>query len=160
MSNKLKSNLPLIVIGFICILLIVLFAASRLATAQKEEKSAQYAITEMNSAADVAKFLTEYGWEVRDEPSAVKSVRIPAEFDAVYNKYNQLQILQNFDLTEYRTKTAVMYTFRILNHVSHNNVFANVLVYEGNVIAGDVISYAIDGFITGLDGQYMPELIT
>jgi hypothetical protein len=77
-------------------------------------------------------------------------VKIPAEFDKSYESYNNLQKLQGFDLTEYRSKTADMYTFKVLNYPCDNDVFANILVYDGAVIAGDLVSYAIDGFLTGL----------
>ena len=169
MTNKFKTNLPLIGIGLICLLLIALFAASRVfgnlrigENGRTNQNEAVISITSgVHSASDAANFLSGYGWEVREEPSSVKSVQIPDEFTTVYHEYNQLQKAQGFDLTDYRSKTAAMYTFRILNHDSHSNgVFANVLVYDGEVIAGDVVSYALDGFLTGLDGKLTGETRT
>ncbi|MBR4282612.1 MAG: DUF4830 domain-containing protein, partial [Clostridia bacterium] len=45
-----------------------------------------------------AKFLLSYGWEVSTVPLEVVQVTIPNEFNEVYEKYNELQISQGFDL--------------------------------------------------------------
>ncbi|MCL2071446.1 MAG: DUF4830 domain-containing protein [Oscillospiraceae bacterium] len=161
MKSKCKSNLPLVGIGLICVLLIILFIASRIGASRDNQavKSPNNSTVKINSASDAANFLSEFGWETLSEPSSVRSVTIPAEFDEVYSGYNRLQKSQGFDLTDYRAKTATMYTFRLLNYPAHENsangrVFANVLVSgNGEVIAGDIVSYALDGFLTGLDGQ-------
>ena len=151
-----RKNLPLIAIGVICILLIVLFAASRISGENQSNfksnlKSNLGSKGEINSASDAANYLAGFGWEVAGTPSAVKTVQIPSEFDKIYTEYNNLQKTQNFNLENYRGKTAVMYTFKILNHSATNtDVFGNVLVCGNEVIAGDVVSYAIDGFLTGL----------
>ena len=147
MNKNIKRNLPLIGIGLIFVLLIMLFIASRAGGNAVRDR--------IISEKDAAAYLSGYGWELSEQPSSVKNVEIPAEFTALYESYNQLQKSQGFDLSEYRSKTAIMYTFRVLNHTSPDDVFANLLVINGNVIAGDVISYALDGFITGLDGELL-----
>jgi len=143
-QQGIKFYLPIILIGVVCILLISLFIASRIVGSAER--------TGITCAAEAASYLSEFGWECSGEPSSVRTVEIPDEFTESYRNYNQLQKTQGFDLTGYRSKTAVMYTFRVLNHPSGSTVFGNVLVYGDRVIAGDLVSYAIDGFQTGLDG--------
>jgi hypothetical protein len=145
LKRGLRANLPLIGIAIICLLLLVLFIVS-----QTMNKSVSATV---NNAPEAAEFLEQYGWELSENPISVRTVEIPAEFSQTYLEYNELQISQGFDLTEYRAMTATVYTFRILNHPSSNCVFANVLAVNGIVVAGDVVSYAIDGFLTGLDGE-------
>lgn len=100
-------------------------------------------------------FLSQFGWEVDTDPIAVEEVIIPTEFNSVYEKYNQLQISQNFDLTKYAGKTAKKWTYRIKNYPGYgadsNLIQVNILVHEGVVIGGDVSNLQYDGFMRGFD---------
>ena len=148
MKVKIKKvNLPLAGIGLICVLLIILFVVSRLSALTVNSSY------KVDSASGAAEYLARFGWEVSNEPSSVREVEIPSVFTPSYESYNTLQKSQGFDLSHFRGKTATMYTFRIRNHPTGKDVFGNVLAHNGEVIAGDVVSYAIDGFLTGLDGR-------
>jgi len=107
------------------------------------------------SPADIAVFLGSYGWAVEPEPVTVKNVQIPAKFTEAYQRYNDLQKQQGFDLSKYRADIVESYTFRVLNHPASGDVFANVLVYKGRIIGGDICSFAINGFMTSFDGKAM-----
>ena len=146
-SRKFILSLPLLGIAVVCIMLLVLFIASRNVKGNKDESNAPDRI---NSPEQVAEYLSAFGWETAAHASSVKPVEIPAEFTPTYEDYNNLQKMQGFDLTQYRSQTATMYTFEVFNHPSPKDVFANVLVHDGTVIAGDLVCYALDGFITGL----------
>jgi hypothetical protein len=152
MFKKLKqSSPPLVVIGVICVFLVVLFIAAQVGAISQPATTSG-----IRDACGAAEFVAEFGWEVVIEPSSVRTVIIPAEFDSLYEEYNNLQKSQGFDLTRYRSKTATMYTFRVLNHPASESpagIFANVLVCNGKVIAGDLVSYALDGFIAPLSGE-------
>lgn len=103
--------------------------------------------------ADIVKFLAGFGWEAETVPLSVKNVQIPVNFNEVYEQYNELQKKQGYDLSKYRSEYAVSYSFRINNHPSDGEVFANVLVIGGRVVGGDLCSYALNGFMTGFDGK-------
>lgn len=81
------------------------------------------AVYEMKSEAQRQAFLKEMGWEVSDEYDECKAVTIPKEFNEVYEKYNKLQKQQ---------------------------VRANLIVCEGQLVGGDVCSAELDGFMQGL----------
>lgn len=108
-----------------------------------------------NSASDIdqiLRFVSDFGWEVKTEPDEIREVIIPSEFDDVYNKYNQLQIAQGYDLTEFSGERAKNWTFTILNYPGYENeeyIKINILVYNGKVIGGDVCSVKLDGFMHG-----------
>jgi len=104
----------------------------------------------ITDAADAAKFLNSLGWQVPEQPSDVKEVLIPPEFDAAYERYNDLQKKQGRDLSEYRAKTVTRYTFCVTNHPSGEETFANLLVYNGKIIGGDICSYSVNGFMEQL----------
>jgi len=110
------------------------------------------ALPRAETAADIISFLGAFGWQVQAEPVSHKSVQIPARFNDVYERYNALQKQQGFDLSRYRADIVDSYSFRVLNHPVSADVFANVLVFRGRIIGGDICSYAIDGFMTGFDG--------
>ncbi|MDD6799098.1 MAG: DUF4830 domain-containing protein [Firmicutes bacterium] len=98
-------------------------------------------------------FLSQFGWTVDSTPVEEKEVTIPDEFDRVFTAYNDLQKQQGLDLSRYRRKKVMRYTYSITNYPDYNGtVYANVLVYRNNVIGGDVCSADVNGFIKGFDG--------
>ena len=103
-------------------------------------------------------FLAQYGWEVDPEPLEIREVAIPEEFDEVYARYNALQKEQGMDLLPYAGKTCKQWIYKVLNYPrSNEEVRAVMLVYEGQVIGGDISSVALDGFMTGFEGEGWQE---
>lgn len=97
-------------------------------------------------------FLSQYGWELDEEPVEVQEVIIPSEFDDTYTAYNEIQKDQGFDLTVYAGMRAKRWTYIIKNYSGYENkdcIRVNVLVYNGLVIGGDVCSIELDGFMHG-----------
>lgn len=95
-------------------------------------------------------FLAQYGWEVTTVPEEVCEICIPGTFDQVYETYNDLQLSQGFDLTPYRGKTVKRYTYIVNNYPQPvKNVRANLLLYDGKIIGGDICTLALDGFMHG-----------
>ena len=103
-------------------------------------------------------FLAQYGWEVDPEPLEIREVAIPEEFDEVYTRYNALQKEQGMDLLPYAGKTCKQWIYKVLNYPrSNEEVRAVMLVYEGQVIGGDISSVAIDGFMVTFQGPEQEE---
>ena len=108
-----------------------------------------------NSASDIneiAAFISNFGWEIKEEPDEIREIIIPVEFDDVYSGYNEIQLSQGYDLREYSGEKAKNWTFTVLNYPGYENqecIKINVLVYNGNVIGGDVCSVKLDGFMHG-----------
>jgi len=96
-------------------------------------------------------FFSRFGWSVDPGSKAVKEVILPDEPDDVYKSYNELQLSQGFDLMPYYGKRVKCYSYDVLNHPSKDEtVRGTILVYRGKVIAGDVASAALDGFMETL----------
>ena len=105
-------------------------------------------------AADAARYLAGLGWEVEAQPLEIRELVIPRSFSGVYADYAALQAKQGYPLAEYGGMEARRYSFRVLNHPSgEENIVADLLVCGQTVIAGDIQSTAIDGFMTGLKGE-------
>ena len=108
-----------------------------------------------SDAQERAAFLSQFGWKIKEDPVKVEEVVIPAEFNETYQKYNQLQLTQNFDLTDYAGKCVKKWTYEIENYPGYESenscIRANLLVYEGAVIGGDISSLEQNGFMRTFD---------
>ena len=94
--------------------------------------------------------LETFGWEVEGEEDEIVEVKIPQEFDDVFEKYNEIQKQQGCDLSKYAGKRCKRYTYVIENYPGQaEGVRANILVYKNKVIGGDVCSVELDGFMHG-----------
>lgn len=100
-------------------------------------------------------FLSQFGWEIDEDPVQVEEIVIPSEFDETYEKYNQIQLSQNLDLLPYAGKTAKKWTYTVKNYPGYETqnscIRANIIVYDGAVIGGDVSSLEQGGFMQGFD---------
>lgn len=97
-------------------------------------------------------FISNFGWEVKPEPDEVREIIIPAEFDDVYEKYNEIQLSQGYDLHDYSGERAKNWTFSVCNYPGFENeeyIKINILTCNGKVIGGDVCSVKLDGFMHG-----------
>lgn len=103
---------------------------------------------------DRVKFLSQFGYEVSEDPIETVEITLPEKFDKVYAGYNELQKAQGLDLSKYRRKTVMRYTYEVKNYDGYNGskVLANVIVYRGRVIGGDVCSADPQGFVHGFEG--------
>ncbi len=113
------------------------------------------------SAAQRAAFLSQFGWKISEDPVEVSEVIIPSEFDAGYTQYNEIQKLQGLDLEPYMGMRAKRWTYDILNYPGYEGktgyIRANLIVFDGRIIGGDVCSLEQGGFIQGFD---FPETAT
>ena len=106
---------------------------------------------------DRINFLRQFGWEVNPEAVETVEIVIPRNFDAVYQKYNELQKAQSFNLERFRNRAVRRYTYEVIGYEGYDGaVFANLLVYNNQVIGGDICSAAINGFIHGFDRNIRP----
>ncbi len=96
-------------------------------------------------------FLSKFGYDVISEPKQTKDIIIPEQFDDTYNNYNELQKQQGFNLEAYKGKYAKSYSYAVTNYPgiekSENEVRANLIVYNGKIIGGDICSVRLDGFM-------------
>ena len=101
---------------------------------------------------DRIKFLEQFGWRVEANPIEEVEVTIPDKFDKVFTGYNEIQKRQGLDLSKYKGKTVIRYTYEITNYENESGkVYANVIVYRNKVIGGDVCSANVGGFIHGFE---------
>ncbi|MBR5444797.1 MAG: DUF4830 domain-containing protein [Clostridia bacterium] len=132
----------------LCMLIVFLPAYEPATTAAIASSTAEYRYDKVKTAADAAAFLEQFGWEVEKKPLETMEIRIPTQFDKVMNAYNELQKNQGLDLSRYKDKDVLRYTFRVTNYPDYTGtVYANVIVYKNKVIGGDICSSDVTGFI-------------
>ena len=56
-------------------------------------------------------YLASYGWEVEEEAEAIEEIVIPEEFSEVFQKYNEIQKEQGFDLEKQKGQRVKRYTY-------------------------------------------------
>ncbi len=147
-------------VGVICVALTVLitliaFVPTYAITSQTSAGVGQevsYSYDKVKSAEDAAAFLSQFGWSVDPTPVETKTVTVPAEFDKVFAAYNELQKEQGLNLSKFKNKEVTRYTFSVTNYPDYSGtVYANVLVYRNRVIAGDICSADVSGFVHGFE---------
>ena len=105
----------------------------------------------IKSNQDRIDYLSAYGWQVEEEPSATQELLIPEEMDESYDDYLALQSQQGFDLQKYAGKRVKRYTYEILNYpTGEAEVQVNLLIRKNTVVGGEVLSPQLDGFLHGL----------
>ena len=96
-------------------------------------------------------YLQALGWEADPATETTQEIVIPRVFNGVFGDYNALQKQQGFDLEDYKGKTAEVYTYSVKNYGNKKQeVRANLIVCEGQLVGGDVCSAELDGFMQGL----------
>lgn len=100
---------------------------------------------------EIKAFLSDYGI-ITTGNEEVKNIVIPEVFGEVYENYNALQKEQGFDLSAYRGREAVSYTFPVVsvNGEIAENTDAHVIVCDGYIIGGDIASRALGGEMKGI----------
>ena len=95
-------------------------------------------------------FLKGFGWEVTNSPTESSQVRIPETASEVFDRYNQLQKSQGYDLTRYAGKNVMRYVYKVENFPNATDpVYATVLVYKNQVIGGDITDTSAGGKVQG-----------
>jgi hypothetical protein len=134
----------------VCVLtLLVVFVPNYDSAYASSEGKITYSGVKTNE--DRINFLKQFSWEVKSTVSEEVSVTIPRDFDAIFTAYNKLQEKQGFNLQKFKGKDVVRYTYEITNYPDYSGtVYANILVYKNKVIAADVCTADINGFVHGL----------
>lgn len=151
-----KKKLAIIGIAVAAIVAVLIAVFTQMGTQPSSATQSGVTVKAGNAQERIA-FLAQFGWDIKEDPLQVEEVLVPAEFDEVYEKYNDIQKRQEFDLAKYKGCRVKRWTYEILNYpgqeasAANGAIRANVLVYEGAVIGGDVCSVALDGFMHGFE---------
>ena len=71
------------------------------------------------------------------------NVKLPSKFDAVLEKYNDIQKSQGFNLAKYKNKEVVRHTFRVTalpdeQTLPKEDVLLTFILHKDKIIGGDL----------------------
>ena len=138
-----KKKIAIVVLGIVAIIaaLVLLFGRGEGTT------PAGSAVTNND---DRVEFLASFGWEVVTSPAQTSQVRIPAEANEVFQRYNALQKSMGYDLSEFAGKTVMRYVYTVKNYPGATEpVYATILICNNQVIGGDVTDTGAKGVVQG-----------
>lgn len=143
-KRQIRFATVILLLILMCLVLLVLTKKS-----VETAKANEFNLRASNAEERIA-YLSQFGWSVKEEPCEVKEVIIPAEFDDVYENYNKIQLEQGFDLKKYCSKRVKKWTYIVTNYPGYEDsecIRATLLIYDGNVIGGDICSVELNGFM-------------
>ena len=148
-----KKKIALVVAGIVVLIvgLVLLFGG-------KDDTPTSATVTTAVSVVgndDRVRFLNGFGWDVTTSPTESSQVRIPEKASEVFDRYNDLQKSQGYDLSRYAGQTVMRYVYKVNNYPGATEpVYATLLISKNQVIGGDVTNTAAKGVIQGFK---MPE---
>ena len=152
---SVKTSKVKIAVLLIAIAAVVAAGAMMLTGGEKPAAYVSLFNIKAENPAERAAFLSQFGWKISSDPVEVSEVIIPEDFDAGYTEYAAMNKAQGFDLEPYKGVRAKRWTYSVLNYPMLENsaetVQANLLIYDGRVIGGDVCSLELGGFIHGFE---------
>lgn len=90
-------------------------------------------------------YINSLGIAVDEDNYSSKETVIPTEFQDVYREYNKLQKEAGFDLTSFKGKSVMVYSYPVWGQEKN----LTLIVCDGNIIGGDIAE-------TSLDGEMLP----
>ena len=136
-KRKAIRILFLVLLAAICIFLLRFCTAADVSSDQANDRRIDY--------------LAALGWEVEREPVELLSLTLPRELQEPYLSYNALQLRQGFDLSRYCGKTLERCTYTVTNHPTGAPCQADLYLFDGEVVAGDILCTGEGGFIAPLE---------
>ena len=109
--------------------------------------SAHYNVTTREGRVE---YLAAQGWTVDPKTETAQEITLPRELDGVLADYNDLQRRQGFDLRPYSGLGCTVYSYVVTNYETDEPVLCTIYLYKNRVIAGDIHSAALDGFMHGI----------
>lgn len=148
--NKKLALTIIVALGVIlCVIILIAGAGNKNESA---ETITHLYSSDLRSNSDRVSYLKSLGWEVSEEPIDEQIIVIPRDFTGVYDEYNELQQNQGFNLADYGGMEVTRYTYEVRNYpTGETGVVADIIVYGNTIIAGDIQSPALDGFMHGLE---------
>ena len=108
----------------------------------------------LNTIEGRAAYLEELGWEIDRDSESFRSVVVPQKLEGIMAQYNKIQLKQGFDLNKHLGESCRQYCYDVTNYPGGaGKVIVSLYLQNGQVIAGDIHSTAVNGFMHGLSRE-------
>ncbi|MBQ5544981.1 MAG: DUF4830 domain-containing protein [Clostridia bacterium] len=150
-----KAELIILLIGLLCFAATLWYIFSpkthTRSTSANTVTSVSKFLVSARTPGERVQFLSQFGWEIEDDPLEARDVVIPAEFDEALTQYNKLQKPLGFDLEPYRGAKVKKWVYTVTNYPGiPRNIKATLLILDGKVIGGDISSTGEEKFTHSL----------
>lgn len=96
-------------------------------------------------------FLRELGWEIDRDTEEFRTVVVPEKLEGIMSQYNRMQLAQGYDLNGHLGESCQQYSYQLTNYPdSESPVFVTLYIQGKELIAGDIHTNAMNGFMHGL----------
>lgn len=151
LTLKLK---PKMIFGIVLVVTGVAVIALTFLSNHLEKSQSVSAVISASTDEERRNYLATFGWET-DKEFEEKELTIPESWNQVYSDYNEVQMNQGFDLSDYKGKKVTLYTYTIKNYKNQKQgIVADMLVCDGMLIGGDICNTSAEnGFLVGFNGE-------
>ncbi len=151
LTLKLK---PKMIFGIVLVVTGVAVIALTFLSNHLEKSQSVSAVISASTDEERRNYLATFGWET-DKEFEEKELTIPESWNQVYSDYNEVQMNQGFDLSDYKGKKVTLYTYTINNYKNQKQgIVADMLVCDGMLIGGDICNTSAEnGFLVGFNGE-------
>lgn len=151
LTLKLK---PKMIFGIVLVVTGVAVIALSFLSNHLEKSQSVSAVISASTDEERRNYLATFGWET-DKEFEEKELTIPESWNQVYSDYNEVQMNQGFDLSDYKGKKVTLYTYTINNYKNQKQgIVADMLVCDGMLIGGDICNTSAEnGFLVGFNGE-------
>lgn len=144
--TKEKLVIALLALAAVIVALVLLFGGS------SETTTETIAPANVSTNDGRLEFISSYGWEVNTTPLETTEVKVPEDNSEVFDRYNELQKSQGYDLSKFAGKKLKKVTYEVLNHPSgETGVKLTLFINKKEVVGGDVSSGRQGGFMHSLE---------
>lgn len=106
---------------------------------------------DLNTADGREAYLNSLGWEIKRESESFKTVIVPDKLDGIMAQYNRMQQAQGYDLSLHLGESCSQYSYELTNYTdSDGTVIVTLYIQDGALIAADIHTTAVNGFMHGL----------
>lgn len=96
-------------------------------------------------------YLNSLGWEINRDSEAFRTVVVPDQLDGIMAQYNRMQQAQGYDLSLHLGESCSQYSYELTNYTdSDGTVIVTLYIQDGEIIAADIHTTAVNGFMHGL----------
>ena len=96
-------------------------------------------------------FINSLGWEIDRSTEEFRTVVVPDSLEGIMAQYNRMQQAQGYDLSNHLGERCNQYSYRLTNYADcDGTVLITIYVQDNEVIAGDIHTTAVNGFMHGL----------
>ena len=142
-SRKLKGKKGVLLILFLAVILLLSFTAKRVF-----RQTDDFDLTTLEGR---TAYLQSLGWEIDPDSESFRTVIVPDQLEGIMAQYNKMQLRQGYDLNRHLGETCLQYCYEVTNYPdADGKVLVSLYLQDGEIIAADIHSTALNGFMHGL----------